>query len=212
MYKQNNILKYLIPVIAVIVVIESIVLVSNLSQRSAGNTINTNNKVTQGTGVENNNKVSATPSGPSIYDLVFATTTQEMKTGKSYKVELSALSKDKHALDSIFIYIKFDPKLVDINGLTADQKLPKPAFMKVSQEKGIAVVNYLISEPGGLVVNGNQNMPLVAFTVKPKVVGKFDLEISTGNDSKESATMFVENGSGKALPYSSNKLTVNVTK
>jgi hypothetical protein len=70
----------------------------------------------------------------------------------------------------------------------------------------------MISEPSGWKLVKNTSMVLAKFDVTAKKEGVYTFEVSTSNDSKESATMLVENATSKVLPYSSSKLTINVVK
>jgi hypothetical protein len=108
------------------------------------------------------------------------------------------------------LYLKADTKNLTLANLTFDVKMPKPSFGKISTQTNLVVVNYMISEPNGLKVLKNTSMVLAKFDVTAKVAGTYVFDVSTSIDSKESATMFVENATSKVLPFSSSKLTINV--
>lgn len=204
--KENNLIKILIPLIAVVVVFESIVLVTNLNKGVKTNT-DTTNQVTGSDEVQN------TSSETVPLELVFETDTKEMKVGKSYKVSVNLLGKEEKSVDGIDLYVKYDPELVDISNLAFTNKnLPQPTFSKASTLKDVVVANFLVSEKDGFLVKKEEVNNLMTFSVTPKKVGQMTFEISTGNDLKESVTMFVESSTGKTLSFSSNKLEVNLTK
>jgi len=204
--KENNLIKILIPLIAVVVVFESIVLVTNLNKGVKTNTDTTN----QVTGSE---EAQSTSSETVPLELVFETETKDMKVGKSYKVSVNLLGKEEKSVDGIDLYVKYDSELVDISNLLFSNKnLPQPAFSKASTLKDVVVANFLVSEKDGFLIKKDEVNNLMTFTVTPKKVGQMTFEISTGNDLKESVTMFVESSTGKTLNFSSNKLEVNLTK
>ena len=109
--------------------------------------------------------------------------------------------------------MKYDPTAFEITNLTFDKKLGKPTFSKISKDKGLLVANLYLSDPKGLSIVANEDvLKLMGFTVTPKKAGSFSFEVNTGNGRGESVTMMVENGTAKVVPFSSNKLDVNVTK
>jgi hypothetical protein len=203
MEQKKDILKGLIPVVAVIVLAESVVLISNLNSK-----VGTKNTVA-------NLQQEVTPTGETVNAPVYKITVaaaKEMQLNKAGTVEVKAVGSADKSLDSISVYLKYDPSAFEISGLGFDKKLPVPTFSKVSQTKGMIVATFLISAPEGLKVKQGEELSLMKFNAKPIKTGNFDFEISTGTEAKESVTMFVENATSKILPFSGDKLTVSVSK
>ena len=201
MKKQSNLIKVLMPVVAVIVLAESLLLITNLSQKASvvvPTTVPTGSeeKVTQGV----------------VYDITVSAIPTEMVLNKGGEVEVTAVGNANKFLDAVNVYLKYDPTAFDITNLTFDKKLGKPSFSKVSQTTGLIVANFLVSATSGLQVAGGEELSLMKFNVKPIKTGVFTFSISTGNDGKESTTMFVENTTSKILPFLSKNLTVNVSR
>lgn len=208
--KKNIILKYLLPVIAVVVVIQSLVLINNLNNKSmVKNTADPiiEQEVVEVVSEENEQK----DIKPTAFDIEIVGN-QQMQLGKLMTMEVKSTTLSDRALDSINVYLKYNPQAFDITNLVFDKRLPNPTFSKVSTAKGMVVVNFLISAPSGVKVTTGDVLSLIKFNVKPNVIGAYDFEISTGNEMKESATMFVENATSEILPFTSNKLTVNVVR
>jgi hypothetical protein len=202
MQENNKIFKIFIPIIAVVIIFESVMLVSGLEKNNT--TTKANNKVipvVQKEVIVNN-----------AFDLVFATDSTEMVVGKNYKVKLQAFVKEKRTLDAVDIAIKYDAKNLDITGLVFDSKLPKPIVGKVIKEDGMIVVNYLIETKQGVTFNVGDVVSLITFNVKAKAADSYEFEVATGNEDKKFATMFTESTTVKVLPFSSNKLEINVIK
>lgn len=198
--KQNNVVTLLIPVVAVVVILESIVLVTGLTKKESAEV------------VEQPVEVSVAPVKEISDFNISILGSYDMTLGKSYPIEVNAVSSVSKSLDAVNLYVKYDATAFEVTNLSFDSKLPKPTFSKVSKQKNMVVVNYLISGSGGLEVKGGEALALLKFDVKPLKIGSFSFEVSTSKDSKESATMFVENTTSKALPFSGSGLNVNVLK
>lgn len=204
---KNKVLKYLIPVIAVVVLVESVVLISKLSER-------------EGVQVQPDtvNMVDTQPSAEEVkqedaaYELVLSVDKNNIKLGEKAIVELKMKSLSAKSVDAINAYLKYNAAAFEASNLSFDAKLPKPAFEKISTLRSMVVANFLVTEPKGLMLGEGQEVSLMKFSVSPKMTGSFDFEISAGDDLKESVTMIVENATGTVLPYVSNKLTINVLK
>ena len=201
MEKNNKIVTILLPIIAVIIIFESITLVSKLENNQSSSAVN-------------NNVVTVTPTvteeKKDAIDLVFATENKEMEVGKKYTVNFQGYVKEKKVVDSLEIAIKFDAKNLEVSNFVYDSNLSKPAISTVSKKDGMIIVKYLIESKSGLTLNEGNTIPLLTFNVKPIKAGNYSFEVATGNEGKEFVTMFVENTTVKALSFSSNKLEVNV--
>jgi len=133
-----------------------------------------------------------------------------MVIGNEATISVTAKAVDDRSLDSINVYVKYNPAAFDVTAMSFGERLHSPTFAKASDVKGMVVVNFLISQKEGLTVAAGESLDLVNFTVSPKMTGKYDFEISSGEEQKESVTMFVENATSENLPFTSSKLTVNV--
>ena len=84
--KENKLIKFLIPLVAAVVVFESIVLVTSLEKNTKTNS--TDNSATESAQVVD--EVIEEP----VMEFMFSTDTKEMKVGKTYKVTLNLLPND----------------------------------------------------------------------------------------------------------------------
>lgn len=204
--KNNEFSKLLIPLVAVLVIIESIVLVTNIQEKRdvGGKRVLTDSKTVE----------SKTEAGwqKDAFDIIFGVDTKTMEVGKKYTVDMSLLSKDEYSLGSMELYVRFDPEAFEVSNINYDKKLVKPDVLRVSDKKGIVVANYYILDSEGLELDKAEHYSLIMFDVKPKKAGSYDFKISTGNDDGESVTMFLDNKTRKELPFISNNLSVNVVK
>ena len=206
MNKENNLLKFLIPIIAVVVVFESILLVTNLDKGVKTNG-DTDNTATNSALIQNQVE-------EPVIDLVFATASKEMKIGKTYKVELNLMGKQELMVSGIETYIKYDPNLVTVSGLISNNKLPKADVSLIDNKNGVIknVILVPVENKLGYKLEQDKVNLVLSFNVIPKKEGVTSFEISSGNANKEFVTMIVENTTVKALPFSGNKLEVNLTK
>lgn len=188
----------LIPVIAVIVIFESVVLVSNLEK---GTTMTVVNEVTPTVTVTEEKKIAA-------FDVSFLTDETQMKVGKKYKVSVNLVPKNDYSLNALDLYVKFDPALVTISNLVSSNDLATPDLIKVSDKKDVIAVNYLFADKEGVVFVKDKGMILLTFTVTPKSTGNSSFEISTGDNDGDSVTMFVDKNTSKDLFFTSNKLEI----
>jgi hypothetical protein len=200
--KENNLTKILIPIIAVVVIVESVILMSNLSKDKSN--VVTDNVVTPTEEVE---KVE-TP----VADFVFATNTKEMKVGKSYEVVLNLIGKKDLTLDAIEAYVKYNPELVTVTKLVGGSTLPKANLSKIDIKTGLVSSIFFIDVGKNYSVKTNEINKVISFTVTPKKEGLIDMELITSSEDKESVTMIVETITSKPLAFSSNKLEINATK
>jgi hypothetical protein len=200
--KNNKLVKILIPVVAIVVVIESIILVSNLDKSDSEVMINQTSEITPVL----NKELETT-----VADFVFATDTKEMKVGKSYEVVLNLVAGKDFNLDGLEAYVNYDPKVLTVSKLTQGTVLPKAD--KLENVNGMLRSVFFVETPReGHSVKKGDVIKVLSFEVTPKAVGKSVLELGTGNEGKQFVTMVVENATSKQLPFSSNKLEINAIK
>jgi hypothetical protein len=157
---DNKIIKILIPVIAVVIIFESVVLVSNLEK----NNDNTSVAETPTTAVETKTKVNS-------FDLNISTDGTQMKIGKKYKVSVNLTPKENYSLNAFDLYIKFDPAMVSVSGLTALKDLSTPDLIKVSDKKNVVALSYLFTAKDGQAFVKDKVSTVLTFMVTPKAEG-----------------------------------------
>ena len=197
---NNNIIKILIPVIAVIVIFESVVLVSNLEKNTAATVVNDATPIAT---VTEETKVNA-------FDVNFSTDENQMKIGKKYKVSVKLMPKDNQILNALDLYVKFDPTMVTVSNLVSSKDLATPDLIKISDKKDVIAMNYLFADKEGVAFTKNEEVVLLTFTVTPKAAGNSFFEISTGDSEGDSVTMFVDKNTSEGLFFTSNKLEVEL--
>ncbi len=202
--KQNNLIKFLIPVVAVVVVVESVILVSSLDKKVV------NSDVSQETEEIAETEINDEP----VADFIFETETKEMELGKSYEVNLNLVGKRDVSLDAVEVYVKYDPEKLTVTKLVSNESFPE-----VTKNSGINSKTGLISsvflwglgEVGS--IRSDETDSVLSFVVTPKVEGETEISLMTGTPDTESVTMIVESSTSRSLTFSgNNKLEINVTK
>jgi hypothetical protein len=196
--KENKLISYLIPIIAVVIIAECIFLVASLSKRER-RVWPLPREVIQ-------SEVEVVKEG-----IVAAITSDKAETAVGMvvpvRVELSSL-KD-YAIDAIDLYIKYDPKMVEISSLAFGEAELKPTYSKVSKEKGLVVANILISKAEGYQLKAGSKVAVMSFNTKIKGRGGVSLEVSQGED-KTSRSIIVENASSREIELMSSNLEFDV--
>lgn len=173
---------FLIALVAVVIIVESLMLLL---------------KDKEGSGVvsEKSNVV------PTIEDTaVKAESDVSFTWREGDKVTLLITANREISLDALDLYIDYSGvgiKTVDSNGGV----LPSPTFKRISPEKSLVVLNYLIDNPEGLKLSKGQSVEVLTLGILPKKGENCELKV----DAK---TQVVENGSSKVLPFNSQDLII----
>lgn len=201
--KQNNLVKILIPIVAVVVVVESIILVSSLNKNV--DTSDTSSETKEITETEVNNEP--------VADFVFETETKDMKVGKSYKVDLNLTGKRTVNLDAMEVYVKYDPEKVTVSKLVGNEEFPEMTKNSGVDSKTGLISSMFLWEIGDFgLIKADETSSVLSFTVTPKVEGVAEMNLVTGSTSEKFVTMIVESSTSKALSFLGNKLEINATK
>ncbi|MFA6185328.1 MAG: hypothetical protein WCT51_00420 [Candidatus Shapirobacteria bacterium] len=193
---NNKIIKMLVPVIAVVIIFESVVLVSNLEKSTTATVVG---NVTPMVTVTEEEKVNS-------FDVNFSTDETQMKIGKKYKVLVKLMPKENYNLNALDLYVKFDPAMVAVSNLVSSKDLVTPDLIKVSDKKNVAALNYLFTDKNGMAFTRDKEVTVLTFTATPKIVGSSFFEISTGDSEGDSVTMFVDKNTSKGLFFTGSKL------
>lgn len=108
-------------------------------------------------------------------------------------------ANDRVAIDAIDLYIAYNGLIV--NSVSNLNELPEPTFSKVSSEKSLVVMNYLISSENGFVVEKNQSIKVAQLEINLDSNKTAELSI----DPK---TQVVENATVRVLPFNDKRLVI----
>jgi hypothetical protein len=203
---NNKLIKFLIPLVAAVVVFESIVLVNNLEK---------SNKIDKNIKTEEQAKVEETVVEDPVINFnlrVNSTSSAQMKVGKSYKVDLVLNPIETKAVDGIETYIKYDPETFKITNLVSNPELVKPEISKIDSNLGMLSNILLIEDKDGLLLASNKEIVLYSFNVTPLEVGEYSLNLSSDSVDKKYDTLVVETSTAKSLGWTGGKLDIKVTK
>lgn len=203
---NNKLIKFLIPLVAAVVVFESIVLVNNLEK---------SNKIDKNIKTEEQAKVEETVIEDPVISFnlkVNSTSSAQMKVGKSYKVDLVLNPIETKAVDGIETYVKYDPETFKITKLVSNPDLVKPEISKIDSNLGMLSNILLIEDKDGLLLTSNKEVVLYSFDVTPLEVGEYSLDLSSDSVDKKYDTLVVETSTAKSLGWTGGKLDIKVTK
>ncbi len=207
--EKNNLIKILIPIVALVVVFESIMLVSSLDNGG----VKSNDMIGEKDGSKQ--EVEQTKAIEPVADFIWETETNEMKVGKSYKVTLNLLSKKDLVLDSVESSIYFDPKMVEVSQLVTNKEtFGQDLKPQVNNKEGrIGSILWSGDEVGvGYSIKKDDTLKILSFLVTPKSEGKVSFDISTSKEDNKFATIIVETDTSKKMSYLTNQLEINITK
>lgn len=203
---KKEYLKFLIPVVAVLVIIESVILVGRLTEKQPMLSDEPEVLVE-----ETETETVADEPVMAEVEMVFGVETKQMKRGENYVVRLSVVPKVNVGVDAIDIYVNYDPTGFEVSKLSGGEELIDPAVLLDSKKKpGLLVANYYISQGGGYKLVVGESVEVMSFVVKPLKAGSYDFKVAGGQMDKESVTMFVETKTGRVVPVESNNLEVEV--
>ena len=197
---NKNVIKIIIPVVAVLIILESVLLVDKLDK---------NQKSTQMT-VEKKTEEVVNKTEIKKINLAFESKAMTMKLNSRNEVSLSVVTNEDLNFNGFELFVKYDPEMVKISGLESDASLGKPAFLKVSDRKNVIVSTFLSSKKEGMSFIKDGKVKVLTFDVTPIKKGLSKLEISSGDSDGNSVTMFVDKVTSKAIPYAGDVLEVNV--
>jgi hypothetical protein len=189
---KTNLLRILIPLVAVLVIAESIYLVASLVNK---------NKVA----VEQVNS----PVSENQMNISLVSEAEKYVVGEPFLVKVVMDAQKDVLVDAVNLYVQYDPGQATVSELTSLEALPQPTFAKISDKKDMIVLNYYI-ENDGYAFLAQQPIEVASFMVTPTRLGEIKMDLSTGIEDKDSVTMIVENGTSLVVPFISNSLSIEV--
>lgn len=192
--ENNKVLRSLIILVAVVVIIESVIIIGKLGKGEPVVVVKQNTPTVAIEKKEANIELSSTG---------------EWSKGKTNKVVVDLKVSRDMSIDSIDLFVKYDPTKVDITKLNFESGV-KPTLNKISKEKGMAIANFYVTDKGGMKLLANSLTRLMTIDAISKIVGPVQFEVATGKSSDGSVTMIIENEKSTEVGLSSLPLTVNV--
>lgn len=181
-------MKYLIPVLAIVVVLESVVVVSRLTKKTG---------VAPIVETETDNNQLVEPVEADINFTLMADKT-EIGVGQKSTVKLAVVSKEEMKLDAIDLLLKYDPTIVKVSALTEVGKLTATS-KRVSEKTGNIVANFWSMDEKGYQLVSGEELGLISFTVEPLVAQ--DIEVSIVETAEMGSTKLVSTDEGKVVVH-----------
>lgn len=183
----KSLFKFLIPLLAILVIWQAINLVSSIG---SSRKVQTLEKQTESPKMDTQAVLGMSFVGPTI-----------MQKGTSYDVSLQILPKDTKSVDSLEVYIPYDSSLVKISSLSFGGKMPVPTFSKIGTQTVVA--NFLVSEASGLKLEKGMENQVLKFKVTPLKDGVLKFGLAPN-------TLVVETGTHKAVPFTVQDLNITL--
>lgn len=185
---NKNVAKVVIPLIAILVIAEGIVFISKL----------------------NTPKTEVVPvvEKPAVLQpmtLSWEVDTNDVKAGTIGEIPLVLTSDEDVFIDAVDLYIKYDPSAVVVSEALTNADFVEPSFKKVNPEKGMVVMNFLVSEATGFKLAKGDKVEIARLKVNYIKEGSTEFTLGEG-------TLVVENASAKVLPFNSEKLVINISR
>lgn len=207
--KKTDIFRYLIPVVAVVIIAESVMVVSGLMKKNDENSVETSSYVSQNE-TKNEEKVVEDEGSPKA-NFVFSVDSSDMQVGQSYTVALDMLPKENFSADAVDIYMSYDSSAFDVSSLKEGLDMPKATSMRVSDKRNIILANFWFTEVEGYAFEADKPMNVLSFVVTPKKSGSYEFLINK-KDSELGISRIVttekDSDQVSSLSFSSDKLTV----
>lgn len=199
--KSKDIFRVLIPILAVVIIVESIMVVSRLN----------NSKPIDTTIPEVDNELVEEVSMPRQVDVrasfVFSVEDQNIAVGDKKRVTLEILPKQDFNLDAMDLYISYGADSLEVSGLQEESGL-KATSKRVSEKTGMVLANFWFMEEGGYKFEAGKSVKLMSFMVEPKMAGVYELSmVETGDE----VTKLVSSVNDEVVTYgfTSEKLVIN---
>ena len=200
MENKKDIFKLLIPVIAVIVVVESVLVVSGLNKKSGEFVDESATPTSEPTGEVDVNPVAS---------FVFSIDSKTMKIGDKYNMEVTLLPKESFSLDAVDLYVSYDTEAFDVTGLSESSDMPTATSKQISEKRGIVLSNFWFMDEAGFSFEAGKPVSLISFSVTPKKAGQFSFSLNSQADLGQTKLVTSEDNV-RSLPYVSDALMVLV--
>lgn len=181
-----------VPVLAVLVIFQTIVLASSRVV-----------PVRQSTSAP---FPAAVKSEASLVRLSFSPSGISLKKGESAKVDLILVPKKGLRVDGIDIALSFDPKLVEVTAVATPKLFSFVSQQKGRQTEGKVYITFLEEKEEGLLVSNN--MVLLTVTLKGKTAGTSSLSFIKSEEGP--TTVIAENKTSKKIVFDQEDLQVAV--
>jgi len=178
--------KWLIPVLALLVIFESVLIVQRLSRKRK-------EVIT-----EEQLPSEVMPKERAVINFK-GDSQASMETEGTIEVVMAPL--ETFSLDGMDVLIEYDPDYLEILGTDPSDKFSYLARNWVEPDKKRILVSLLETEfPEGVAFQAGQEINLVTISYLPKRSGKTSLRII--GDAGEKGTVLAENGTAKEIPFS----------
>ncbi len=192
--------KWIIPVLAVLVIFESVLIVDRLSKQRRSKTSG---------GQEASPTAQLQPKQEEEVTLSLKGDTN-VALGEEGEVALVMRPLKELFLDGIDLLIQYDPEYLEIMGTDPSDRFSYLARNWIEPEKKRILVSMVETDKaGGVRFEPGEEVILLTFKYKSLKPGQTKLEIMAGKDKKV-GTVLAENGTANKIPFTSQDLVVTI--
>jgi hypothetical protein len=185
-------MKWLIPALALLIILESVLVVNNteLGRREI------QEKIPFAKSTQTQEKAIISLVGEEIIEL-----------DQPSQVEVVLIANDKLFLDGVDVYINYDPSKVEVLGIDPSEKFSYVARNWIEPEEKRVLISMV--EPSvmeGVEISAGEEVSLAVIEFKPLDIGRTDFNIYRSSEAKGTVLA----GQGVEYSYSKKDLTVKV--
>ncbi len=199
--KNKDIFKVLIPILAVVIIVESILVVSRLDRSKPVDVIipEVDDELTE--------EIVELRQIEGKASFVFSVEDQNIEVGDKKRVTLEILPKEDFNLDAMDLYVSYSADSLEVSGLLEESGL-KATSKRVSDKTGVVLANFWFMEEGGYKFEAGKSVKLMSFMVEPETAGVYELSMVESGDE---VTKLVSSIGDEVVTYgfSSEKLIIN---
>ncbi|MFH1561044.1 MAG: hypothetical protein ABID04_00490 [Patescibacteria group bacterium] len=186
--------KWLVPVLAVLVIFECVLVVDKVSKRQVGNEATPSGQPTLIEELESEPRVSLMFRSP-----------QAVAVGQPTEVQIIMTPLEKVALDGVDLVFEYDPEYLEITGTVPSSDFSLVSRNWIEPEKQRVVVSMLeMDKPEGVVFEPGQETVLLTVSVTAQKAGASSLNLVGVED--KAGTVLAENTTAKKVPFTSEEL------
>lgn len=187
--------KWFIPIIALLVIFESVLIVQRLDRSRK-------EKIIEKLPV----KVNVKPEEEATINFKGE---DEIALNEKGTVEVVMVPLKEFSLDGIDVLIEYNPEYLEILGTDPSDKFSYLARNWVEPDKKRVLVSMLETElPEGISFQTGEEVGLVTISYLPKKSGRTNLKIIGGTG--ETGTVLAENGTAKEIPFSATDFQLKI--
>lgn len=190
--------KWIVPVLATLVILESILIVRKISVKTTGGLGEKTGEAPVSVFPEEEKSVTISLVGE-----------EEIAVGSENEIKVAMTTLESLNLDGVDVLISYDPEYLEIVGIDPSDKFSYLARNWIQPEKKRVLVSMVeTDEPEGVFFESGGETTLLLIEYIPLRPGKTTLEIVGGEGG--AGTVLAENGTAQKIPFNKEGLEIAI--